>query len=195
MPQIVAVEEIETLTGRTFTDPQRAQAAMVLDRLEARLAEYLDRDLVVATGIVETVRPPRAFSAGRLFLARSPVTAVASVTVDGYSVASTDYVVRSWGLDRFAPVTFGDGLAPEPVIVVTYSAGLGADDRSTTVGRAVSGVLLGAAHRVVTQALDDVVGLESSEHEGYSTKWIDSGGLFHPSELAAVTRYRRRRSG
>lgn len=190
---IVTYPEVEVLLGRTFSETQAAAVSALLDDLEGRLRGHLGRPLETETSIVETVRAPDRRNPRRLFLKKTPVQSVESVTVDGVAVDSDDYLVRTWGLDQFQPLAVGAGLKPEPVIVVTYTAGLTGEDPDSDEGKLLRGVIRSAAARIANQITDDALGTTNLSQEGYSATYLDASGGFTEEELRRASSLRRRR--
>lgn len=179
--QLVQSYDLETWLG--VTDPLPFdRSSLILQTATGWVQGYTRQRLVPVTNDVAQIRT--RYATRELLLPERPVTAVASVTVDGvaYAVAGTDWTL--WGDSLLTGAGKGRwSLWPE-FVTVTYSHGY------TQAPADVAGVVLSVAARITGNA----EGYRSMTVGGVSYTYDDgagAGGGLTESEKAILNRYRR----
>lgn len=187
--QLIAdVLELRTYMGLpALSSTQEAAADAILRGLQNDLEAYLGRPATIR----EFTEAPRIDRHGNVSLRWTPVLEIASLTVDGSAVDSTMYLFRSWGLKNLFVADPSFGLT-EPVVAVTYRAGLDGRNEGDPFGRSVKPKLLRAAAREFNQVVrEDAAGVSRFSVEGTSISFVGEGGWL-PSELESLRRWKKR---
>lgn len=195
---LVTVDELATYQAKTYTAAQENAASVVLENLEGDLEAYLGRPLVPTVFEAQTIRPPTSRRPKTLLFPKTPVVSIEAFTIDGTAVASTDYVLRPWGVENLSVASIPSGLGAEPEIVASYTAGLPGDDPDDAFTKAARAILFGTAARILNRdVIDDAAGVSTLDQEAYSVSYAgasssDPGSLFHETELARLVRWKKR---
>lgn len=102
---LITYTDLQDATGRTFTSAQQTVVGRLIDRVE----EFLKVRLLDWTAAAATTYTFDGSGFSVLYLGRWANT-VTAVTVDGSTVASTDYVVRGHYLQRKNGAVWAEGL-------------------------------------------------------------------------------------
>lgn len=166
----------------------------IIDGLEGDLEAHLKRPLV-PTDIEDEVVEIRG---GKVFPKATPVISVASFTVDGVAIESTQYDLKEWGLLDIWPGFLPSPLiSPAPEILLSYRGGLPGDEPTSAFGRKARATLLRAAARDYNQVVrEDLAGVARAGVEGTNLEFhggvrAGAGGLTD-DEKKQFDRWKRR---
>lgn len=148
---LIEPQALANLLGRTVDE---AKANEVIAAATAVVQEAAGQDLLF---LADDVAEPEGDIAAELQLPQRPVTAVASVVLDGETLTEDTDFVRSgsklWRACGWQPCY------PTPSkVVVTYSHGYQADDQRLELARSVCKVLAVPAYENVVAATSERVG-------------------------------------
>ena len=212
MSNLVTVDDVATYMDIVFSNIQEDSAQFVLDGLEDELETYLGRPITVRSFTEEYIVPnnhtgtplgsfwsttgygnsylgeaPSIIQPYVLYLSKTPLVSVTSITLTGPEVGSTaqalnegeHYIRRKHGID--IPRAYANDR-----INITYTAGID----GTNIPNMILTVLR-AASRELQNNHDDVVGLKDLNTRNVAP--LDTG--FTEQELTRFKRYRRANVG
>lgn len=189
---IVSPTEVKEYLGLSSVNTTAASA--IIDGLVGDLEAYLGRPATIGTFSEAPVLPSRW--TGRIRLRRTPVRTVTSFTVDGTAVDSDYYALKSWGLADVALLGVPSTLVSQPVLAITYTAGLDGENESDPFGAAVKGKLLRKAAAIYQKVIGDgAAGADSVSSEGESVRYVAGDDTWTEAELKTLSRFKRRNSG
>lgn len=173
------VDDLRDFIGSDIPDDQEAKAQAALNTARSRVQSHTRQLIEPVASEVETLDAP---SGCKLFLPELPVTAIASITVDGTLVPADQY---TWdgetGIVESLNGWWSRARSRFQAVEVTYSHGF------TSIPEDIRDVVLTVAARVYQQS-GESVGLESETIQGYSYRAGPDG--FSTYEDEVLGRYR-----
>lgn len=193
---LVSVEDVTDYMALSFEEGSASAtaASAIVQGIEGDLRTYLRRPLEETTVTDEVVKID---SQGRVRLALDPLREVTAFSVDGTPVEVTSYEVKPTGITVRWPFFASPLIAPSPVILVSYIAGLTGEDPNSDFGRAARSAIKRVSARDVAQVvLEKAPGVARLNVEGTAIDFTGGvkagkGGWFE-EELKGLSRFRRK---
>lgn len=154
---LVSTTDLARYLQRDLTATEQESASLLLDLIDAEVADATGQTYVAATDETATLDIPWS---GDIELPHSPVTSVTSVSVDGVALAST-----AWTLVGNL-LRLGLGYGPPSVATVVYSS-------AGTLPMSVASIVLAAAARSLMSAGN--AGVRQETIGSYSVTYADAG--------------------
>lgn len=164
MASFATSADLAVLLKRSFTDAEKDQADQLLVGATARIRAITDQWITEVTNDVWTTDAPLSRV---LWLPQRPVTAVATVKVDGVTV--TDWRLRGSRLIRGAAWARSCDLEVPPEVEVTYTHGIPAGDERLDLAK-------DACLAFAAAAWTNPDGLKSERIDDYARTFGDSAG-------------------
>lgn len=181
MPDLITPDEISTLTGVTFDGDDEDLVTLLILFAVGEIETWLGRPVSIQS-FMEYVRPD---SEGRVYLEKTPVVEVESVTLDGVGITSNYYGVTTWGLEywdyaySFTDIYTDDYL--NTALLVEYRAGL---DTPMAVNSVIAAGVANAYTDKKTKAK-----IAASGHAGVKELTVEDYTVKYEGSAAAKTAY------